>query len=111
MRDGMRTLGRESSGVGAGQRDAESFVGRSSRGGADGDWRRGRGRGVGVMRLEQLSNEADVPLDPDDPHSPRLPCMAIALGRTKTTQSDEGARVLLIGSAVAAGVLLAMFGK
>jgi len=57
---------------------------------------------VARLRLEQLSEEGDVPLDPDDPNSPRLPCMAIALGRTKTTQSDEDARVLLIGSAVAA---------
>ncbi|PZN95489.1 MAG: integrase [Hyphomicrobiales bacterium] len=57
---------------------------------------------VARLRLEQLSIEADVPLDPDDPNSPRLPCMAIALGRTKTTQSDDDARVLLIGSAVAA---------
>jgi integrase len=57
---------------------------------------------VARLRLEQLSIEADVPLDPDDPNSPRLPCMAIALGRTKTTQSDEDARVLLIGAPVAA---------
>lgn len=57
---------------------------------------------VARLRLEQLSEEGDVPLDPDDPNSPRLPCMAIALGRTKTTQSDDDARVLLIGSAVAA---------
>jgi integrase len=57
---------------------------------------------VARLRLEQLSEEGDVPLDPDDPNSPRLPCMAISLGRTKTTQSDEDARVLLIGSPVAA---------
>lgn len=57
---------------------------------------------VARLRLEQLSEEGDVPLDPDDPVSPRLPCMAIALGRTKTTQSDEDARVLLIGAPVAA---------
>lgn len=63
----------------------------------------GRRRGeVAGLRLEQLSIEPDVPLNPDDPNSPRLPCMAIALGRTKTTQSDEDARVLLIGSAVVA---------
>ncbi len=57
---------------------------------------------VARLQLEQLSEEGDVPLDPDDPNSARLPCVAIALGRTKTTQSDEAARVLLIGSAVAA---------
>ncbi|MDZ4366434.1 MAG: tyrosine-type recombinase/integrase [Afipia sp.] len=57
---------------------------------------------VARLRLEQLSNEGDVPLDPDDPNSPRLPCLAIALGRTKTSQADDDARVLLIGSPVAA---------
>ncbi|KRE11657.1 integrase [Bosea sp. Root483D1] len=57
---------------------------------------------VARLRLEQLTLEADVPLDPDDPNSPRLPCMAIALGRTKTAQADDDARVLLIGPPVAA---------
>lgn len=57
---------------------------------------------VARLRLEQLTIEADVPLDPDDPNSPRLPCLAIALGRTKTAQADDDARVLLIGPPVAA---------
>ncbi len=57
---------------------------------------------VAKLRLEQLSVEADVPLDPDDQSFPRLPCMAIALGRTKTAQADDDARVLLIGPPVAA---------
>jgi integrase len=57
---------------------------------------------VARLRLEQLTLEADVPLDPDDPNSPRLPCMAIALGRTKTAQADDDVRVLLIGPPVAA---------
>ena len=57
---------------------------------------------VARLRLEQLSEEGDVPLDPDDPVSPRLTCVAIALGRTKTTQADEDARVLLIGAPVVA---------
>jgi site-specific recombinase XerD len=57
---------------------------------------------VARLRLEQLTGEADVPLDPDDPNSPRLPCMAIALGRTKTAQAADDARVLLIGPPVAA---------
>jgi site-specific recombinase XerD len=57
---------------------------------------------VAKLRLEQLSIEADVPLDSDDPNSPRLPCMAVALGRTKTAQADDDARVLLIGPPVAA---------
>lgn len=57
---------------------------------------------VARLRLEQLSDEGDVPLDPDDPNSLRLPCMAILLGRTKTAQADDDARVLLIGPPVAA---------
>lgn len=57
---------------------------------------------VAKLRLEQLSNEADVPLDPDDQDSPRLPCITIALGRTKTAQADDDARVLLIGAPVTA---------
>lgn len=58
---------------------------------------------IARLRLEQLSIEADVPLDPDDPNSPRLSCIAIALGRTKIGQADdEDARVLLIGPPVLA---------
>lgn len=57
---------------------------------------------VARLRLEQLTIEADVPLDPDDPNSARLPCMAIALGRTKNSQADDDARVLLIGPPVEA---------
>jgi len=38
--------------------------------------------------------------DPDDPESPVLPCMKIRLGRTKTTQSDMDAYVLMIGQPV-----------
>ncbi len=58
---------------------------------------------VARLRLEQLTVEADVLLDPDDPNSPRLPCMAIALGRTKTAQADDDdSRVLLIGAPVIA---------
>jgi site-specific recombinase XerD len=57
---------------------------------------------VARLRLEQLSDEPDVLLDPDDKNSPHLPCLAIALGRTKNTQADDDARVLLIGAPVAA---------
>ncbi|MFC5508591.1 tyrosine-type recombinase/integrase [Bosea massiliensis] len=57
---------------------------------------------VARLRLEQLTVEPDVLLDPDDKDSPRLPCMAIALGRTKNTQADDDARVLLIGAPVTA---------
>jgi integrase len=57
---------------------------------------------IARLRLEQLSEEAPVPVDPSDPNSPRLPCMAITLGRTKTAQADDDARVLMIGPPVEA---------
>ena len=57
---------------------------------------------IAGLRVEQCSNEAPVALDPADPASPRLPCMAIRLGRTKTTGADDNARVLLVGPPVEA---------
>ena len=57
---------------------------------------------IARLRVEQLSEEAPVPADPRDPTSPRLPCLAITLGRTKTAQADDDARVLMIGPPVAA---------
>jgi integrase len=55
---------------------------------------------IARLRVEQLSDEAPVALDPSDPNSPRLPCMAIALGRTKTAGADDDSRVLLVGPPV-----------
>jgi integrase len=43
-----------------------------------------------------------VLLDPKDPQSPTLPCVAIQLGRTKTGVADEAGRVLLVGPPVEA---------
>ncbi|MBD9641467.1 hypothetical protein IB277_34815 [Ensifer sp. ENS07] len=40
--------------------------------------------------------------DPSIPDSPRLPCLAIRLGQTKTTTSDDDEHVLLIGRPVVA---------
>lgn len=57
---------------------------------------------IARLRVEQISEEAPVPLDPDDRDSPRLPCLAIALGRTKTAQADDDARVLIVGPPVEA---------
>ncbi len=54
------------------------------------------------LRVEQLSEEAPLPRDPDDPDSTRLPCLAITLGKTKTATADEDARVLLVGRPVEA---------
>ena len=41
-------------------------------------------------------------MDPADPNSPWLPCITIELGRTKTTNAEEGAAVKLIGRPVEA---------
>jgi integrase len=57
---------------------------------------------VAALRVEDVVVEADVPADPSDPHSPRLPCRRIRLGRTKTTDADEDASAFLIGQPVAA---------
>ena len=57
---------------------------------------------VARLRVEQLSEEPAVPLDPRDPRSPTLPCLAIQLGRTKTGDTDDGGRVLLVGPPVEA---------
>lgn len=55
---------------------------------------------VAKLRLEQLHDQDPVPADPSDPNSPALPCLAISLGRTKTTAADDDATVLLIGRPV-----------
>lgn len=58
---------------------------------------------VARLRVEQLSDEAPVPLDLQDPKSETLPCVAIQLGRTKTGNADdEAGRVLLVGPPVEA---------
>ncbi len=57
---------------------------------------------IAGLRVEQCRDEPPVALDPADPASPRLPCMAIHLGRTKTAGADEDARVLLVGQPVEA---------
>jgi integrase len=57
---------------------------------------------IAGLRVEQVSQEAPVALDPADPRSPRLPCLTIHLGRTKTQGADDDARALLIGPPVEA---------
>src|SRR5262249_14986772 len=66
---------------------------------ASGGWRRSE---VARLRVEQLSEEPAVPLDPRDPKSPTLPCGAIQLGRTKIGDADDAGRVLLVGPPVEA---------
>jgi integrase len=55
---------------------------------------------VSSMRLEQLVDQEAVPSDPKDPDSPKLPCLSIRLGRTKSTVADTDASVLLVGRPV-----------
>lgn len=43
---------------------------------------------VARQRVEQLGEEPLVSLDPLDPKSPTLPCMAIQFGRTRTGNAD-----------------------
>ncbi|HEV2501845.1 MAG TPA: site-specific integrase [Mesorhizobium sp.] len=57
---------------------------------------------VAGLRLEQLAEQDPVPVDPKDPNSAKLPCLEIRLGRTKTTEADDDASVLLIGRPVLA---------
>src|ERR1700730_5150266 len=57
---------------------------------------------VARLRIEQVSGGLSVRLDPQDPQSPTLPCLAIQLGRTKTGVADEAGRVLLVGPPVEA---------
>jgi hypothetical protein len=52
---------------------------------------------VARLSVEQLRDEPAARLDPRDPKSPTLPCLAIQLGRTKTGDVDEEGRVLLVG--------------
>lgn len=55
---------------------------------------------VARLRVEQLSDEPGVPLDPNDRNSPLLPCVSIQLGRTKTGDADDEGRVFLVGPPV-----------
>jgi hypothetical protein len=52
---------------------------------------------VAALRAEQVKTLAPVPADPTDAESPKLPCLAIQLGRTKRGNADDGSRVLRIG--------------
>ncbi|WP_237684366.1 tyrosine-type recombinase/integrase, partial [Pseudaminobacter soli (ex Zhang et al. 2022)] len=57
---------------------------------------------IAGLRVAQLVEEPPVPADPKHPDGPRLPCLTIRLGRTKTTASDTDASVLLVGRPVLA---------
>lgn len=55
---------------------------------------------ISALRVEQLVEEDPVPADPKNPDGDKLPCLSIQLGRTKTTQADSDAFVLLVGRPV-----------
>ncbi|MER8464916.1 site-specific integrase [Mesorhizobium sp. M1409] len=55
---------------------------------------------ISALRVEQLVEEEPVPADPKNPDGDKLPCLSIRLGRTKTTQADSDAFVLLVGRPV-----------
>jgi integrase len=57
---------------------------------------------VASLRVEQLAEQEPVPADPKVPDGPKLACLSIRLGRTKTTTADTDASVLLVGRPVLA---------
>lgn len=57
---------------------------------------------IANLRLEDLVSETPVLTDPRDPSSPKLQCLTIHLGRTKTASADEGESVVLLGRPVEA---------
>ncbi|RWM13450.1 MAG: integrase [Mesorhizobium sp.] len=57
---------------------------------------------IAALRVEQLVEQEPVPADPKAPDGEKLPCLSIRLGRTKTTQADNDAFVLLVGRPVLA---------
>ncbi|MER9856312.1 MULTISPECIES: tyrosine-type recombinase/integrase [unclassified Mesorhizobium] len=52
------------------------------------------------LRFEQIVEEEPVPANPKNPDGDKLPCLSIRLGRTKTTQAESDAFVLLVGRPV-----------
>lgn len=55
---------------------------------------------IASLRIEQLTDEPAVLVDPRDPQSASLPCVAIHLGRTKTADAGDEGSVLLVGPPV-----------
>ncbi|RWP98765.1 tyrosine-type recombinase/integrase [Mesorhizobium sp.] len=55
---------------------------------------------IASLRFEQIVEQDPVPADPKVPDGDKLPCLSIRLGRTKTTQADSDAFVLLVGRPV-----------
>ena len=55
---------------------------------------------VAGLRISQLIKQPPVFRDPRKPEAGTLPCLAIQLGRTKTSAADEDNRVYLVGRPV-----------
>ena len=51
------------------------------------------------LRVDQIQEEAPVPAEPGRADGPMLRCYTIGLGRTKTTEAEDDARVTLVGRA------------
>ncbi len=54
------------------------------------------------LRIEDIVEEEPVRETPGDQNSPLLPCLTLRLGRTKTTDAEDDARILMIGQPVTA---------
>ncbi|MDF2119287.1 site-specific integrase, partial [Roseiarcaceae bacterium H3SJ34-1] len=57
---------------------------------------------VASLRVAQLSDGGEVPVDPANPKAGLLPSLIIKLGRTKTSQTTEDQTVVLVGRPVIA---------
>ena len=57
---------------------------------------------VATLKHSQISAADPIKLRPADPASPTVPCVRIALGRTKTTTAGQGAFVFAAGRAAVA---------
>ncbi|XFF02391.1 Site-specific integrase (plasmid) [Bradyrhizobium guangxiense] len=57
---------------------------------------------VARLRVEQITDEPAVQLDPQNPESELLACAAVQLGRTKIGNFDDEGKVLIVGPPVEA---------
>jgi len=57
---------------------------------------------IAGLRIEDLVERPPVPADPDAPQGPKLPVLALWLGRTKTASREDDERVLAVGRPVEA---------
>ncbi|WP_342363688.1 site-specific integrase [Terrarubrum flagellatum] len=57
---------------------------------------------IARLRVEDIIEEPPVPARPGKEDSPLLPCRSLRLGRTKTANAEDDARVYLVGRPVVA---------